>query len=127
MLKVIKKKRKTNFLTTSGLRCLAKLPSVNVSAGCAHNCVYCYTKGYSIYPGESLIEVYENMAERIADEIKRKRRKPAGLKTNPVKVLTGLTKDEKPPLKVGANPVPQGYRANTFWLGRSYFRVRGAF
>lgn len=79
MLKIITKYRKTNFLSPSGLRCLANLPTVNVSAGCAHNCVYCYTKGYSIYPGENSIEIYENMAERIADEIKRKRKKPAAI------------------------------------------------
>lgn len=76
MLRVILKKHKTNFLTPSGLRCLAKLPTVNVSAGCAHNCVYCYTRGYSIYPGDNFIEVYENMAKHIADEIRRKRKKP---------------------------------------------------
>lgn len=79
MLKIITKQRKTNFLTPSGLRCLANLPTINVSAGCVHNCVYCYTKGYSVYPGDSSIEVYENMAERISDEIKRKRKKPAAV------------------------------------------------
>ncbi len=76
MLKIITKHRKTNFLTPSGLRCLANLPTVNVSAGCAHNCVYCYTRGYSVYPGDGSIVVYENLARRIADEIKRKRKKP---------------------------------------------------
>lgn len=75
-MKIITKKRKTNFLSPSGLKCLANLPTVNVSAGCVHGCVYCYTKGYSIYPGDGSIEIYEEMAERIADEIKRKRRKP---------------------------------------------------
>ena len=38
-----------------------------------------YSKGYSIYPGDNFIEVYENMAARIADEIKRKRKKPAAI------------------------------------------------
>ncbi|MCD4831409.1 MAG: radical SAM protein [Anaerohalosphaeraceae bacterium] len=79
MPKIITKLRKTNFLTPSGLRCLANLPTVNISAGCVHNCLYCYTKGYSVYPGDGSIEIYENMAERIADEIKRKRKKPAAV------------------------------------------------
>ncbi|MCK4998372.1 MAG: radical SAM protein [Anaerohalosphaera sp.] len=79
MLKITTKHRKTNFLTPSGLRCLANFPTVNVSAGCAHNCVYCYTKGYSVYPGDGSIEVYENMAIRIASEIKQKRKKPAAV------------------------------------------------
>jgi len=76
MLKIITKHRKTNFLSPSGLRCLANLPTVNISAGCVHNCIYCYTKGYSVYPGDDSIEIYKDMAERIADEIKRKRKKP---------------------------------------------------
>lgn len=79
MLKIITKQRKTSFLTPSGLRCLANLPTVNISAGCANNCIYCYTKGYSVYPGDGLIVIYENMAERIVDEIKRKRRKPTAV------------------------------------------------
>jgi DNA repair photolyase len=78
-LRIITKQRKTNFLTPSGLRCLAKLPTVNVSAGCAHNCIYCYAKGYSVYPGDNLIEVYENMAEKILFEIKRKKKKPVAV------------------------------------------------
>ncbi len=75
-MKISYKERKTNFLTTSGLRCLAGFPTLNISAGCAHQCVYCYTKGYSIYPGDESIELYTNMAERISNEIARKRSKP---------------------------------------------------
>jgi DNA repair photolyase len=55
------------------------LPTVNISAGCVHNCIYCYTKGYSVYPGDNSIEIYANMAERISDEIKRKHKKPAAV------------------------------------------------
>jgi len=79
MLKIIAKQRKTNFLTPSGLRCLAGLPTVNITAGCSHGCVYCYTRGYSIYPGDNVIEIYEDMPRRIADEIDRKRIKPAAV------------------------------------------------
>jgi DNA repair photolyase len=75
-MKIGYKERKTNFLTPSGLRCLAGLPTVNISAGCAHKCVYCYTKGYSVYPGDDIVELYKNMPKRIADEISRKRNKP---------------------------------------------------
>ena len=75
-MKISYKERKTNFLTPSGLRCLAGLPTVNISAGCAHKCVYCYTKGYSVYPGDNVVELYEDMVKRITDEISRKRNKP---------------------------------------------------
>jgi len=79
MLKIITKQRKTNFLSPSGLRCLANLPTVNISAGCVHNCIYCYTKGYSVCPGDDSVEIYKDTAERIADEIKRKRKKPVAV------------------------------------------------
>lgn len=79
MLKIRSKVRKTRFLTPSGLRCLSGLPTVNISAGCAHGCVYCYTKGYSIYPGADVIELYEDLPGRIAEEIFRKRKKPAAV------------------------------------------------
>lgn len=79
MLKIITKHRKTNFLSPSGLRCLANLPTVNISAGCVHNCIYCYTKGYSVYPGDDSVEIYKDTAERIADEIKHKRKKPVAV------------------------------------------------
>lgn len=76
MMKIGYKERKTNFLTPSGLRCLAGLPTVNISAGCGHNCVYCYTKGYSVYPGDDVVELYANMPQRITEELSRKRNKP---------------------------------------------------
>ena len=73
-MKISYKERKTNFLASSGLRCLAGFPTVNISAGCVHKCVYCYTKGYSVYPGDDVVELYEDMVKRIADEISRKRK-----------------------------------------------------
>jgi len=78
-MKIGYKERKTKFLTPSGLRCLAGLPTVNISAGCVHKCVYCYTKGYSVYPGDDVVELYEDMPQRIADEISRKRNKPTAV------------------------------------------------
>ncbi|HEG44599.1 MAG TPA: radical SAM protein [Phycisphaerales bacterium] len=82
-MKIAFKERKTNFLTPSALRCLAGLPTVNISAGCAHKCVYCYTKGYSVYPGDDVVELYENMVNRISDEISRKRSKPKAVYFSP--------------------------------------------
>jgi DNA repair photolyase len=73
---VVTKQRKTNFLTPSALRCLAEMPTVNISAGCPHKCVYCYAIGYSVYPGDNVIEIYADMAERIACELSRKRKRP---------------------------------------------------
>jgi len=68
--------RRGAVLTPSGLACLAGVPTVNISSGCAHGCVYCYGRGYSQYPGEGTVHVYRDTAARIAAELKRKRRKP---------------------------------------------------
>ena len=63
-------------LTPSGLACLAGVPTINVSSGCAHGCVYCYGRGYSQYPGEDVVLVYRDTAARIETELARKRHRP---------------------------------------------------
>ena len=68
--------RRGAVLTPSGLACLAGVPTVNVSSGCAHGCVYCYGRGYSQYPGENVVLVYRDTAERVARELARKRCRP---------------------------------------------------
>ena len=68
--------RRGAVLTPSGLACLAGVPTVNISSGCAHGCVYCYGRGYSQYPGEDVVLVYRDAAERIETELARKRRRP---------------------------------------------------
>lgn len=68
--------RRGAVLTPSGLACLAGVPTVNLTAGCAHGCVYCYGRGYSQYPGEGTVLVYRDTAARAERELARKRRKP---------------------------------------------------
>jgi len=68
--------RRGAVLTPSGLACLAGVPTVNVSSGCAHGCVYCYGRGYSQYPGENVVLVYRDTAEWVERELARKRRRP---------------------------------------------------
>ena len=71
--------RRGAVLTPSGLACLAGVPTVNVSSGCAHRCVYCYGRGYSQYPGERTVLVYRDTAARVEKELARKRRRPAAV------------------------------------------------
>lgn len=71
--------RRGTVLTPSGLACLAGVPTVNVTRGCAHTCVYCYGRGYSQYPGEDVVIVYRDTAERIGRELARRRRRPAAV------------------------------------------------
>lgn len=76
MVKVSFIDRKSNALTPSSLRCLSRMPTINMTAGCIHGCAYCYIRGYSQYPGDEAVTVYRNTAEQVERELKRKRKKP---------------------------------------------------
>jgi len=71
--------RRGAVLTPSGLACLAGVPTVNLTSGCAHGCLYCYGRGYSQHPGEGVVLVYRDTAERVEAELARKRRRPAAV------------------------------------------------
>lgn len=68
--------RKSPILGTSKLACLQDVAAVNLTTGCGHGCVYCYTWGYSTFPGEGTVCLYANLAKRLKDELKRKRKLP---------------------------------------------------
>jgi DNA repair photolyase len=76
MAKLIEKNRKSNVLTPSQLRCLSKIPTINITSGCFHNCIYCYTKGYSQYPGDDKVILFANTSEKLFKELARKQKKP---------------------------------------------------
>jgi len=69
--------RKSRVLTSSGLRCLSHIPTINMTAGCIHGCAYCYIRGYSQYPGDDSVVVYRNIAKQVQFELRRKRSKPS--------------------------------------------------
>ncbi|MBW2087124.1 MAG: radical SAM protein [Deltaproteobacteria bacterium] len=83
MVDILMVKRKSSALSPSSLDCLAHIPTVNVSSGCAHGCLYCYTRGYSIYPGEEKVEVYENVLDKLKKELPRKKRRPRAVYFSP--------------------------------------------
>ena len=76
MTGLVIKNRKSDILTPSQLRCLSKIPTINIMAGCVHNCIYCYTKGYSQYPGDGKVVLFDNTADKLKQELARKRKKP---------------------------------------------------
>jgi len=76
MARLIAKNRKSNVLTPSQLRCLSKIPTINITSGCFHSCIYCYTRGYSQYPGDDTVILFGNTTEKLTEELARKRRKP---------------------------------------------------
>ena len=73
---VIVRDRKSAVLTPSQLPCLSRVPTVNLSSGCAHGCLYCYSRSYSQYPGEGKVVLYGNTLKKLQAELHRKRVKP---------------------------------------------------
>jgi len=79
--------RKSAVLAPSTLACLSRIPTVNLTMGCAHGCLYCYTRGYRAYPGEGRVDVYANVLEKLQDELRRRRRKPVAIYFSPASDL----------------------------------------
>jgi DNA repair photolyase len=71
-----RRSRKGPVLTPSSLPCLSNTPTINITEGCAHGCAYCYTQGYSNYPGPDRVVLFANTPELVRAELARKRRRP---------------------------------------------------
>ena len=65
-----RRRSRSRVLTPSSLACLSVIPTVNLTAGCLHDCVYCYIRGYKNHPGESRIILYEDTLERLKREVR---------------------------------------------------------
>jgi len=83
MVNVCWVERKSPVLSASSLSCLSHIPSVNLTSGCAHECVYCYARGYSVYPGENKVVIYKNTLEKLKSELPRKKNKPQAVYFSP--------------------------------------------
>ena len=75
--------RKSSVLTTSSIACLSEIPTINLTAGCAHECLFCYGRGYRSFPGEGKIEIYANTLDQLKQELPRKRKKPVAVYFSP--------------------------------------------
>lgn len=76
MVVLERRKRKGPVLTPSSLPCLGDMPTINITEGCAHGCTYCYTQGYSGYPGPGRVILFENTAELVRSELAGKHHRP---------------------------------------------------
>ncbi len=83
MVTVTRARRRSPVLTPSGLACLSVLPTINLTAGCLHDCLYCYIRGYRNYPGESRIVLYEDTLERLQHELRPGQPKPRAVYFSP--------------------------------------------
>jgi len=84
---IIYAERKSPVLTPSSLACLSHIPTINLTAGCAIGCAYCYTRGYSSHPGEGKIVLYSNLLEKLERELAAKRVKPRAVFFSPASDL----------------------------------------
>ncbi len=83
MVSLVRLSRKSAVLTPSALACLSHMPTINLTAGCAHGCIYCYTRGYTNNPGEGRVILYANTLEKLETELARKRTKPNAVYFSP--------------------------------------------
>ena len=75
--------RKGPILTPSSLPCLGNMPTINITEGCVHGCAYCYTQGYTNYPGAGRVVVFDNIPALVKSELVKKRRKPGRVYFSP--------------------------------------------
>lgn len=81
--KVVHAKRRSRVLVPSKLACLSTLPTVNITAGCLHDCVYCYARAYSGYPGDGVAVLYGDTPQRLERELSRAKSKPHAVYFSP--------------------------------------------
>ncbi len=75
--------RKSAVLSTSSMDCLSDVSTINLTVGCAHGCLYCYTQGYSSYPGNNVVQVYDSLPQKLENELNKKRRLPSRVYFSP--------------------------------------------
>ncbi|MCI0460304.1 MAG: hypothetical protein L0Z62_25405, partial [Gemmataceae bacterium] len=56
---------------------------LNLARGCAHRCAFCSARAYLSYPGDELLELYSNTAERLEAELARRRHQPRAVYISP--------------------------------------------
>ncbi len=83
MVEIVRLKRKPPVLTPSSIPCLRGLPTINMTQGCSLGCTYCYIQGYRGYPGSDQVILFENTAEVVQEELRRKRNKPRRIYFSP--------------------------------------------
>ncbi len=74
--RVVEWRRRAEVLPQPKLPCLSRYHTINLTAGCPNECVYCYTQTYRHHPGWGKVAFYSNMLERLREELPEMKRKP---------------------------------------------------
>ena len=74
MIPVKRVERRTKVLKKPAFGCLKGVPSVNLTRGCLHRCVYCYARVFPETPSRE-VHLYDNLVTRLADELSRSKRR----------------------------------------------------
>ena len=67
-MKLIEVDRKSRILTKAQFGCLRNAYTLNITGGCDFTCVYCYARGYPEAPFSGEVQLYRNLAEKLAAE-----------------------------------------------------------
>jgi len=57
--------------------------SLNLAQGCAHGCAFCSARAYPSWPGDQVIQLYEDAAGKLTEELAGRRRKPRAVYISP--------------------------------------------
>ncbi len=75
-VKLIKVNRKSQILKPTVFGCLKDTPSINITKGCIHSCVYCYARGFTDAPPRGEVHLYQNLPEMLEKDLDKKRKLP---------------------------------------------------
>ncbi len=74
-MRLIGEDRKTRVLKPPAFGCLADIPSINITRGCAFSCVYCYARGFTNAPPKGEVYYYRNLPEVLEREVEARSRR----------------------------------------------------
>lgn len=62
---------------------LAEAAVLNLAMGCAHRCAFCPARAFPSYPGDGVVHLYTDTAERLAEELATRRKRPRAVYISP--------------------------------------------
>jgi DNA repair photolyase len=75
--------RRSPLLHPTPLGTEGEVLGLNLAQGCAHRCAFCTARAYASYPGDDVVLLPEDTAERLATELAARRQKPRAVYLSP--------------------------------------------